>query len=42
MMKNPNRTYNAIKGSDIKNDAYNFIDAISKAVYSSNYEGLDD
>lgn len=42
MMKNPNRTYNAIKGNDIKNDAYNFIDAVSKAVYSSNYEGLDD
>lgn len=42
MMKHPNRTYNAIKGNDIKNDAYNFIDAVSKAVYSSNYEGLND
>lgn len=42
MLKNPQMTYNTIKGDDIKKDAYNFIDAVSKAVYNSNYEGLDD
>jgi hypothetical protein len=42
MIKDPTLTYNTIIGNDIAKDTYDFITSVSKAVYSNNFEGLDD